>query len=250
MALPKIVECALFEFIAMAIFVFVGCGTACTISITGGWHILVALAFGLAITVLVYTIGHRSGGHVNCAVTIALMISQDCDPLEGLAIIVAQFLGSITGAGILSAAVPKNMDNTGGLGANGISAGYSWANAFVAEVFMTYLLLFVIYETAVNPASLARSNANNRPNLAPVAIGFAVFLAHACMLGIDGCSINLTRSFGPAIMASTRGAEEPFKNFEVFMIGPIIGAIIASLQYRFTRPGADCAPAEPTKADE
>merc|ERR1712098_48161 len=150
------------EFVSMALFVYIGCGTAANMNQSpaqGDWHIIVALAFGLAITVLAYATAHRSGGHINCAVTIALMISQDCGIADGIGIIISQLLGSILGAFLLSATVPAEMDTTKGLGCNGIAEGYSTGNAFMGEALMTFLLLYTVYETAVSkigPQSLKK----------------------------------------------------------------------------------------------
>merc|ERR1719352_723574 len=103
---------------------------------------------------------------------------------------------------------------------------------------MTFLLCYVVYETAVNTRG-------KTPN-AIIAIGFAVFLAHLLLLPIDGCSINPTRSTGPAIVSSIRDCpaiangnkvgEEGIANLWVMWVGPLIGgALAAALQYPFLR---------------
>eukprot|EP00747_Dinoflagellata_sp_TGD_P028287 gnl/TRDRNA2_/TRDRNA2_133163_c0_seq2.p2 gnl/TRDRNA2_/TRDRNA2_133163_c0~~gnl/TRDRNA2_/TRDRNA2_133163_c0_seq2.p2 ORF type:complete len:102 (+),score=24.54 gnl/TRDRNA2_/TRDRNA2_133163_c0_seq2:322-627(+) len=93
---------------------------------------------------------------------------------------------------------------------------------------MTFLLVFVVLETAVNPAS-----ASNRAQ-ACVAIGFAVFLAHSVLIPVDGCSINPTRSFGPAVMARMRYGEKASKSISdmwVFWVGPLLGAALGAGVY-------------------
>merc|ERR1712117_938630 len=90
------------------------------------------------------------------------------------------------------------------LGANKIAAAYDWFNAGVGETFMTFMLLMVIYETAVHQNAITRSDKNCRPVMAPIPIGLMVFLAHIVLIPVDGCSINPARSFGPAIVAAIR----------------------------------------------
>merc|ERR1712058_134332 len=154
----------------------------------------------------------------NCAVTIALMISQDCGIADGLGIILGAFL--------LSATVPAEMDTTKGLGCNGIAEGYSTGNAFIGEALMTFLLLYTVYETAVSKSPVTRSKPSEefQPVLAPLAIGFSVFLAHIVLLNVTGCSINPSRSFGPAFVSSMQGNAKAWDDFWVFVAAPILGA--------------------------
>merc|ERR1719401_2003780 len=114
-------------------------------------------------------------------------------------------------------------DQTQGFGSNGVDEAFTRTQALVAEVFGTFLLMYTVLETAVNPASQA-----NRV-VACIAIGFAVFLAHSVLIPIDGCSINPTRSFGPAVMAKLRYGQEhdSFADMWVFWVGPLFGSALA-----------------------
>jgi len=212
------------EFVGMTLFVFVGAGSA----VNGGSTLQVALTFGLAIFVLAVALGHHSGGQMNCAVTLALVIVEELPPLQGALNVVAQILGSITGALLLWAVFPSDMDQTGSLGSNMLSSGYGAGSAFVGEVLCTFLLVFVVLEAAVNPAY--------KGTCATLAIGAAVFLAHSIMIAVDGCSINPTRSFGTAIVASMRGhgksAGAIWEDHWIFWLGPLIGASLAALMER------------------
>jgi len=212
------------EYIAMTLFVMIGCGSAMGVAKEPGWVLQVSLAFGLGITALAYTIGHISGAHINCAVTLGLVITGNCSVLQGTLNLAAQILGSITGALILTLMWPEETDKTKGLGANGVQEGMTKTNAFVGEVMMTFLLMFVVLETAVNPAFKA-----NR-EMAALAIGFAVFLAHSVLIPIDGCSINPTRSFGPALVRKLCYKNPgSFDDMWVFCVGPLVGASAAAL---------------------
>lgn len=151
---------------------------------------------------LVYTFGHISGGQVNCAVTLALVLSGHLGLVQGLANFAGQLVGSLLGAGMLYAVVPDAKSSS--LGANSIAKGFTVGNvrlvdeialrildatslqAVMGEIVMTFVLCFVVQMTACWPKSIAK-------NIAPFAIGMVVFTAHAVLLPVDGCSINPTR---------------------------------------------------------
>eukprot|EP00930_Biecheleria_cincta_P007951 TRINITY_DN109283_c0_g1_i1.p1 TRINITY_DN109283_c0_g1~~TRINITY_DN109283_c0_g1_i1.p1 ORF type:complete len:322 (-),score=39.11 TRINITY_DN109283_c0_g1_i1:126-1091(-) len=220
------------ELIAMLLFVTIGCGTACAHGASDGeTRLVVAFAFGMAIMVLAYSIGHHSGGHINCAVTFSLVVGGVVPWYQGIANLGAQLLGSLLGACLLAIMFPCETDLTTTLGTNIINQDYHPARVLVSEAFGTFLLCFTVWETAVTSQASCGKNAC-------IAIGFAVFLAHLVLLPIDGCSINPTRSFGPAIVSSLRGCENYTPGGErdlwVMWLGPLIGGGLAALfQYPF-----------------
>mmetsp|Transcript_25978 Transcript_25978/g.60524 ORF Transcript_25978/g.60524 Transcript_25978/m.60524 type:complete len:218 (-) Transcript_25978:72-725(-) len=212
----------------MALFVFFGCGSAMSIAKEEGsaWVLQVSLTFGLAITVLAYSIGHISGGQINCAVTLGLVIYGHVGFWQGVCNWIAQMLGSLLGAMVLKAMYPASKDLTGGLATNSVSPGWTTLGALIGEFVGTFLLMFVVFQTAVNGAASANSA------LAPLAIGLSVFLAHSVLIPVDGCSINPTRTFGPALVhtLSKEGAQA-FKDMWVFWLGPLAGATAATGVY-------------------
>lgn len=215
------------EYVAMTLFVVIGCGSAMGSANEPGWILQVALTFGFAITSLAYAIGHYSGGQINCAVTLGLYLSGNLNGSQAILNFAAQMLGSITGALLLTMITDEEHDKTKGLARNKVSPGYTKANALFGEAAMTFLLMFVVLETAINPDTAA-----NR-SLACVAIGFAVFLAHSVLIPIDGCSINPTRTFGPALISKLfykKGCEDSLSDDQwVFWLGPLSGAAGAVL---------------------
>jgi len=220
------------EGLAMMLFVIIGCGTAMSVAKESGWLLQVSLAFGLAITSLAYTVGNYSGGQINSAVTIGLVVMGHTSVMQGIGNIVFQVLGSIAGALFLVGMYQgEDADKTGGLGTNAVQEKYSKLGAFLGEFAMTFLLMFVVLQTAVNP-----STSDNRVN-ACLAIGFAVFLAHCVLIPIDGCSINPPRTLGPALVSKIfyRGKEyeslAPFSDMWIFILAPTLGACAASGVY-------------------
>jgi MIP family channel proteins len=243
MAMRVSIAALLAEFFAMWLFVIIGCGSAMATAGQPGWLVQVSLAFGLAITALAYSIGHYSGGHINCAVTLGLVLVKACDPIQGCCNILVQTLGSILGAATLCIIFPEDADRTGGLGSNAVSITlFSRGNALAGEIVFTFLLMFVVLQTAVN-----KKSEGSRAQ-ACIAIGFAVFLAHCVMIPIDGCSINPTRSIGPAIVSKIRNADTESKALEdlwVFIFGPFVGAALAAGVYLLIKKlEAPEAPAE------
>jgi len=228
------VSAALAEFVAMTLFVFVGCGTACAVGLSVAGKLEVSLAFGFGITVLAYTIGAHSGGQINCAVTFGLLLASQLGVADvisapqAVANFAAQLVGAIAGGGLVAAVFSKERDETEGLATNALGEGVTTTSALVGEVVGTFLLMYVVLETAVSKKSEA-----NRV-LAPVAIGFAVFLAHCVLISVDGCSINPTRSFGAAVAATVRYSGDEDFNMKaiwnpmwIFWVGPLLGSALA-----------------------
>ena len=183
------------------------------LQINSSWGITTALAFGFSITVLCYATGHLSGGQLNPAVSMALACVGALEIAQAAANVISQLIGAILGAAFLAATIPSSQQLS--LGSNVIANGIGIGNALVGEILMTFVLVAVVLETAVNKKSVARVQA-------PLAIGFAVFCAHAVLLPIDGCSINPARSLGPAIVSGTWPG-----TFWVFVVGPLLGALAA-----------------------
>jgi len=231
------------EFLAMTLFVYFGCGAASSnahFSNTGEWNsasvLTIALAFGLGTLVLVYATAHTSGGHINCAVTLALTIVGTCHPVRAVVYLLSQLAGSVLGAALLSATTTSSggLDRSGALGSNGLqNASVSIGNAFIVELMGTFLLCFVVLETAVNTKCVTTDGESvirgNKQNLAPLPIGFAVFLAHVVCIPITGCSINPTRSFGPALVSGT------WDDHWVWWVAPLTGSAVASGVWGLTR---------------
>jgi len=217
------------EFISMALFVYIACGTACSNGAgNDASRLMVAFAFGMSILVLAYSVAHHSGGHINCAVTFALVLSGVTPWRQGLIYTVSQLLGSLLGATLLMLTYDCDRDMTGGLGSNVVADGFSYWQVFLAEALCTFMLVYVIFENAVTSKSSSGKNAC-------LVIGFAVFIAHTILIPIDGCSINPTRSFGPAIISALRpcgNSDIGLRDLWIMWVGPLFGAAVAALVYR------------------
>jgi len=228
-------KAVLHEFIAMTLFVYIGCGVA-VMSNSPDAELQIAFAFGMGILVLVYATAHTSGGQLNWAVTLGLVVEGSLETLQACANMLAQLFGGVLGAALLLATLPK--DRRGTLGANEVrrdDGGYTAGAAFFGEFLMSFLLVFVVFQTAIEQRSITGSDDKSRPIAAPIAIGFAVFLAHLVLIPITYCSINPPRSFGPALVATINGEKGLFDDFWVFLVAPSLGGVVAGLLHKFTK---------------
>jgi aquaporin Z len=224
------------EFLGTFALVLIGCGSA----VIAGTHVGflgISFAFGLTVLAMVYTIGPISGCHINPAISIAMLVAGKMKGKDCAMYIIAQCLGAIVGAAILLA-IANGLDGysraDNGLGQNGFGdfspRGYSLAACFLAEVVLTALFLFVIFGSTSKSAP---------KGFAGVAIGLTLVLIHIVGIPITGTSVNPARSLGPALLV----AGDAIKQVWLFIVAPILGAIVAALVWKlFFDSGAEEAP--------
>jgi len=207
-ALRKYSASFLYEGVALAFYVFIGCGADVLNGAGGGSQ--KAFTFAFVAAAMIYMVSHRSGGHVNPATTLAYMFTRDVAFMEGLCILAGQFAGGFLGCFLLSVVIPK--DRGDALGANVITSDWSDSEGYfrviVAEGVCMLAILLVYYEVGVNNNSVARSKGDSRAVMAPLAIGLAIYGAHAILIPIDGCSVNAARSVSAAVFAWFRDADQ------------------------------------------
>ena len=208
------------EFLGTAMLVIFGCGTAVTVGCdasSGSGYLLTALAFGLVVMALAYSIGDISGCHVNPAVTIGFMVSGRQDITEGLCYIGAQFVGALAGAGIMAAIWGTNT----GYGANALYQG-SGLKSILIEAILTFIFVFVILRVTLY---------KKYSGVAGLIIGLTLALVHVLGIGLTGTSVNPARSIAPAIFAAATGNFAPFASLWIFIVGPLVGAFLAAKLY-------------------
>ena len=218
------------EFIGTCVLVLLGCGTAMLVgcdSAAGCGYILTALAFGLVIVAMAYSIGNISGCHINPAVSLGVLISGVISVKDFIGYIVAQCLGALAGSGIL--ALIFNLggveDKTGGFGSNGLSGvnGNAFAGLIV-EIVLTFIFVLAILGVTSSKAG--------HGSFAGLVIGLTLVLVHILGIGLTGTSVNPARSIGPAIVAACSGNLDPIKALWVFIVGPLLGAALAAFTYK------------------
>ncbi|KAL2533654.1 Aquaporin PIP2-1 [Abeliophyllum distichum] len=227
------------EFIATLLFLYItvltviGYKSQSATDECGGVGILgIAWAFGGMIFVLVYCTAGISGGHINPAVTFGLFLARKVSFVRAFMYMVAQCLGAICGCGLVKAFQRAYYVRHGG-GANELADGYSKGTGLAAEIIGTFVLVYTVF-SATDPKRSARDS--HVPVLAPLPIGFAVFMVHLATIPITGTGINPARSFGAAVIY---GKQKAWDDQWIFWVGPFIGAAIAAFYHQYIlRAGA------------
>lgn len=221
------------EMIGTFVLVFGGCGSAVLAGEKIGF-LGVSIAFGLTLLTMAYAIGPISGCHINPAVTIGLLVSKKMDSRDVPGYIVAQIIGGILAAALLLAIAKGAAGGydpaLSGFAANGYgdhSPGrYNLISAFLAEVILTFLLMFTV---------LGSTDIKAPVGFAGIPIGLVLVLIHLVGIPVTNTSVNPARSIGPAMFVGGWALIQLW----LFIIAPIIGAIIAAVVYRIigtTRP--------------
>ena len=205
------------EFIGTFVLVFVACGvaavTGCTAEANAA-YILTALACGLVIVAMAYSIGNVSGCHINPAVSIGVLINGGMDVTDFIGYIAAQFLGAIAGAAVLRFMIGTES----GLGCNGLYDG-NVAKSLVIEIILTCIFVLAV---------LGATSKIENSHVAGLVIGGSLTLVHLLGIFFTGTSVNPARSLGPALLLGG----DSLKVVWVFIVGPLIGGVIAALLWK------------------
>jgi aquaporin Z len=231
------------EVIGTFVLVFGGCGTAVLAGDKVGF-LGVAFAFGLSLLVMVYAIGPISGCHLNPAVTLGLFLSKKFEARLVPGYMIAQIVGAILASALLLAIVsgtPNGYDAaSAGFAANGFgdhSPGhYGLLAAFLTEVILTFLLVFVI---------IGSTDVKAPVGFAGIAIGLVLVLIHLISIPVTNTSVNPARSIGPALFVGGWALSQLW----LFIFAPLIGGALAAGVYGAVRlPDLPLTPAEAERA--
>ena len=208
------------ECIGTFVLVFFACGAAvvtkCSVDNPAG-YLATALAFGLVIVAMAYSIGNISGCHINPAVSIAMLVSGKMTVADFIGYVVAQFVGATVGAAALMAFVGKES----GLGTNGLAGvDGSIVKGLVIEVILTFVFVLAI---------LGVTSKESNGHVAGIVIGLSLTLVHILGIAFTGTSVNPARSFGPALFVGG----DALRDVWVFIVAPLVGGVLAALVYKF-----------------
>ena len=218
------------ECIGTATLVILGCGTAMLVgcdAANGGGYILTALAFGLTIVAMAYSIGNISGCHINPAVSLGVLLSGGMSAGEFIGYVVSQCIGALAGSGILALIFKLGnvTDMTGGFGSNGLAGvGGNALAGLIVEIVLTFIFVIAILGVTSKKA--------NHGSFGGLVIGLTLVVVHILGIGLTGTSVNPARSFGPAVVALLNGNSEPLGALWVFIAGPLVGAALAAFTYK------------------
>jgi MIP family channel proteins len=231
------------EFIGTFAFVFIGAGTAAVVGGGAGLNGITAVAFahGLTIMVFAFAYGSVSGGHMNPAVTVGVLVAGAMGAGEAIGYIVSQLIGGVAGALFLSVVLGGAETGLGmpalahNLTLGATSLTITPAAGFTIEAVLAFFLVTVVLSTAV---------AGRVGNLAPLAIGMTLTLNILMGGALTGAPFNPARALGPMIATGN------FNDAWLYLTAPIVGAIIAAILHtglaRLAQEGTTAA--EPGRA--
>jgi len=223
---PTLAAKLLAEFVGT--FALIAVGVAAVLHATSGATDLlgVALAHGLVIGVMVTAVGHISGGHFNPAVTAGMLALRKISPLEGGLYIVTQMVAGAAGASFVKETFPGKLDFSHK--ATVLLSGVSATNGMLLEAFGTFLLVWVIFAVAVDKDGAFGA-------VAGLPIGFTIALDILMIGPLTGGTMNPARWFGP------NAVNGDWTNAWVWIVGPVLGALVAAAMYQFVVLGNDDA---------
>ena len=207
--------------------VFFGVGSAV---LAGGdiGMVGISFAFGISIVAMAYSIGHISGAHLNPAVSLGMLVAGRMPAAHFVGYVIAQIVGAVLAALVVMVIAKSKVNGydiaASGLGQNGWGPGYlgefGLAGAFLFEVVATMFFLIVILGVTQSGTSTTA--------FAGIAIGLTLTMIHLVGIPITGTSVNPARSIGPALLAGAPAISQLW----LFIVAPMIGAVIAALLYR------------------
>ena len=226
------------ELFGTAVLVFVGCGAVVAVNLLGAGQIppvamgasvhtqgivAIALAFGLSVTAMAYTIGPISGCHINPAVTVALWSAGRFDTKDVPGYIIAQCIGGFVGAGLLALIL------SGAPGGYTISGGVFGQNSFgnwsVMSAFLVEFLATMIFTAVILGVTQAKAGAGL---VAGLVIGLTLALLHLAFVPITGNSLNPARTLAPNIYAGGQALSQLW----LYIIAPLAGGFAAGLLFK------------------
>ncbi|KAM6216330.1 aquaporin-6 [Rhynchocyon petersi] len=204
------------EFLATGLYVFFGVGSALHWPSALPSVLQIAITFNLATAMAVQITWKLSGAHVNPAVTLAFLVGSQISLPRAVAYVAAQLAGATAGAALLYGVTPGDVRGT--LGTNVVRNDVSAGQAVAVELVLTLQLVLCVFASTDN---------RQAPGSPAVILGISVALGHLVGIYFTGCSMNPARSFGPAVIVGK------FTVHWIFWVGPLTGAVLASLIYNF-----------------
>lgn len=219
------------EMFGTMVLVLMGCGVAVSLGCNPIDNIPAvvgtALAFGLAVVAMAYTIGGISGCHINPAITLGCFLSGRMNAKDCGMYMLFQVIGAFIGSALLFVLV-GNVEGMEGTGANDLQQGVTTVGGLLAEILFTCVFVLVVLG-----ATSKTNGATN--NFAGLAIGLSLVLVHLVCIRYTGTSVNPARSIGPAIFQCGTA----LTNLWIFVAGPFIGGALAACIWKIIEPSEE-----------
>jgi MIP family channel proteins len=222
--LPDALRRGAAEFIGTFALVFIGAGAILAAGPVSDPGIVgIALAYGLAIAVMVSAVGHISGGHFNPAITLGFLVTGRLHPILAVIYWIVQFAGAVAASALLRWFFDDTFE--GNLGAPVLNPATEPEVGLIIEAILTFFLVWVVFATAADPRGTFKS-------IAGLAIGFTITMDVLMGGALTGAAMNPARAFGPELIANY------WTDFWIWYVGPFAGAVIAAVVYEmlYLRP--------------
>ena len=215
------------EMVGTMVLVLMGCGVAVSLGCDPVNNIPAvvgtALAFGLAVVTMAYTIGGISGCHINPAITLGCFLTKRISAKDCAMYMIFQVIGAFIGSALLFLLVGNS--SLEGTGANDLQEGVTMWGGLIAEIVFTCVFVLVVL------GATAKTNGATN-NFAGLAIGLSLVLVHLVCIRYTGTSVNPARSIAPAVFQGGTA----LTNLWIFIVGPFVGAILAAIIWKIVEP--------------
>ncbi len=216
------------EMVGTFVLTFLGCGAAVSLNcgVDTASVVGTALAFGISVIAMAYTIGGISGCHINPAITLGVFLSGRMSGKDCGMYMIFQTIGGLIAAALLALLVSTDPSLVQGTatGANACASD-NVVNGLLAEVLLTFIFVLVVLG-----ATSKTNGATN--NFAGLAIGLALILIHLVGIHYTGTSVNPARSIGPALFEGGKALSQLW----VFIVGPFVGGALAAGCWKMIAP--------------
>ena len=233
----KLIKACIAECLGTFVLVFFACGVAAW---TGGSVVATALAFGLVIVAMAYTVGRISGCHINPAVSLGCLLAKRMTVKDFCFYVCAQIVGGFLGAvALFGIAKMGNLPLLGNACNGLVGSGFEGAKIgnYLGAVLMEVVLTFVFVYVILNVTDSKNEGVGKKAGLL---IGLTLTLVHLLGIGFTGTSVNPARSLATALGAAIfNGQTEPLAVVWVFIVAPLLGAAIAALVFEHLHKEAE-----------
>ena len=218
--MPSLLRRSLAEAVGTFALVFIGAGSVASKYFPDASYgfLGIAIAHGLVLAVMITATMSISGGHLNPAVTLALLLKRRTNISSAIAYIVAQLAGAVVAALLLRVIYPGGVARAVSLGTPSISSAISLPQAILVEALLTFFLVSAVFGTLVN---------TDAPRVGGFGVGLVLLFDVLVGGPLTGAAANPARAFGPALVSGQ------WVGHIVYWIGPIVGALVAALLWEY-----------------
>ncbi len=228
------------EFVGTCVLVLVACGVA----VSPAGYVGTALAFGLVIVAMAYSIGNVSGCHINPAVSFAMFLSKKMSGKECIGYCISQVLGALLGSILLGLFVGGYENLGGNVAQLTLTIAYGEVGSLFVALIVEIALTFIFLVAILGVTSKTENKA-----VTGLVIGGSLTLVHLLGIGLTGTSVNPARSFAPALLQAFTGNTAALAQIWIFIIGPLAGAALAAFFYKFLEGKKEQTPAPQSPAE-